>query len=106
MKFREMSRYEIFKKDTRKCGIIYAALWFFDMPYRFDNSKSRILRHISDAAFDWCEKRLKLYSRPVGKHFKPLEFVIYDPPLSKKSCRGSFKPCRKSDADHIHTVFE
>ena len=83
MKFREMSRLEIFRKDVRKCGIIYASLWLFDLPYAFDNSKSRCLRCISDKAFDWCDKKLRTCCASAGRRFSPLEYVIYEPASNK-----------------------
>ena len=79
MKIRKMSHYEIFKQDKRKCGFLYAALWLFDLPYLFDNSGCRLLKHISDTVFDWCDRRYRKCCMPVGKKLCPAGYIIFEP---------------------------
>jgi len=96
MKIREMSQYEIFKKDKRKCGVLYAALWFFDLPYRFDNSRSKLLKHISNIAFDWCDRRFRKCCIPVGKELGPSNYIVFDPVLKSCADGQSFDSCEEA----------
>lgn len=79
MKFRKMSRYEIFKYDLKKCGFMYAVLWYFDLPYVFDYSRCKALKQISDKAFDWCNSKL-IRKTPAGSKLSPFEYTEYYPP--------------------------